>query len=270
MTAIQKIHLSDVKDCANADRKFLEEIRPLFKNDHNWIIANTYMIPYYIQELYFIKNENLSIPESIATLSQLKILQFNGNRELDKLPNVIKNCQSLREIHISEQRELKCLPEWIGDLPNLDTLVLRRLNITAIPESIGNCIQLKELRIEDGFKLKTLPDSIGNCTQLEVLDIAETPLDSVPDTIVNLTKLKYVIFSNTTFREIPWFIGWLPNLVSFDMGRLNLDEETKKLIDKYSIYSENVKVSDIKAFQAEIRELYPPPPEYVDNLIEPM
>jgi hypothetical protein len=125
MTAIQKIHLSDIKDCAEADRKFLKEIRPLFKNDHNWIIANTYMIPYYIQELHFIKNENLSIPESITTLSQLKILQFNGNRGLDELPNAIKNCQSLRELHISEQRELINLPEWIGDLPNLELLSYR-------------------------------------------------------------------------------------------------------------------------------------------------
>jgi Leucine-rich repeat (LRR) protein len=266
MSEIRVLHLSDIKDCAEPDRKFLEAIRSFFKNKLNRVIGNTWLLPYYIHELDFTDNEQLIIPESIMTLSQLEILSFNNNQNIVEIPEIVRYCQSLRELYI-EQKFLHKLPEWLDQLPNLNNLNLLRLHITSIPESIGNCTHLKELRIEDGYNLKSLPESIGNCSQLEVLTIRGTPLESVPDSIVKLEGLKYVSFIVTTFREIPWFIGWLPNLIKFGMDDQFVEEMSKELLNKYHPHKN---AEDIKKFQAEVRQIYPPPPEYSDILNEPM
>lgn len=114
--------------------------------------------------------------------------------------NTLFNLQHLNYLNIT----LTCLrevPEEIGKLQNLTTLVLHSNEISKIPNTIEKLGKLKVLDCSRN-KLTSLPDEIGKLPQLTTMNISSNLLRSIPTQIGNI-KLTILNLSNNQFEAFP-------------------------------------------------------------------
>ena len=81
-----------------------------------------------------------------------------SNWEISKIPDSIGNLIELNHL-ILKDNNLKNIPESISLLKNLETLELGNCQITSLPDSLGNLKKLKKLTIERNFKLNLIPNA---------------------------------------------------------------------------------------------------------------
>ena len=159
-------------------------------------------VPQHLNDL--VKKFNLNVSFQIAQL--LDSLGDNNRifnnttvlvlslRKLKSLPDWIGNLTNLENLEL-EWNELTTLPDWIGNLTNLTILSLRSNQLTTLPESFGNLTNLENLELEWN-ELTTLPESFGNLTNLEYLRLEWNQLTTLPESFGNLTNLQVLDFSN--------------------------------------------------------------------------
>jgi hypothetical protein len=118
-------------------------------------------------------------------------------------------------------KDLKTLPESIGQLDSLVTLFLQNNQLINIPESIGNLTALQHLALTEN-KLKILPESIGNLRVLKELWISNNLLKSLPESIEKLIILEDINVEHNQLKELPGSIGKLSMLRLFDASHNQL------------------------------------------------
>ncbi|KQJ88157.1 hypothetical protein BRADI_4g16068v3 [Brachypodium distachyon] len=155
---------------------------------------------------------------ALTNCSQLQVLGLNANKFEGVLPISLSNLStSLVHLELKSNRIKGSIPEGIGNLVNLQRLVLMQNSFTGtLPSSLG------ENKISG-----SIPWTIGNLTELNYLDLYMNDFShDLPSTLVNLTKLfgLYVSSNNITGQipsglfdigSIPKEIGNLKNLVDF-------------------------------------------------------
>src|SRR6266513_5621362 len=123
---------------------------------------------------------NVSLPESIGNLSNLKVLRLYGAldpRESDtnkptlpskvkSLPGTIGKLQNLEELDLGRNR-IKSIPSQIASLQNLKRLALDHNDIDELPAFVGNLKNLQELSVCDNGGIK-LPTSLSNLDGLKI------------------------------------------------------------------------------------------------------
>ncbi len=207
-------------------------------------------------------NNNEEFFKSLAQLPKLKCISINYNNNnayniktpvnyanlnsLEKLilftyPTEVHNCQysllcidnnpNLQELYIYNMPDLEELPESIGNLENLNCLVIKKVKLKSLPESIGNLENLQELKIH-GTSIQNIPETIGNLKKLSRLEILESELIEIPESICNLSNLKVLkIQSNLTGNlnenekaiiKLPEKIGNLTNLTYLEITRTGI------------------------------------------------
>jgi len=90
--------------------------------------------------------------------SHVKALNLS-NWEISKVPDSIGNLIELNHL-ILKDNNLKNIPESISLLKNLETLELGNCQISSLPDSFSNLKKLKKLTIERNFKLNSIPNAI--------------------------------------------------------------------------------------------------------------
>ena len=70
-------------------------------------------------------------------------------------------------------------------------LDLSRMGITKIPDTIGDMTQLDRLILSEN-KIKALPESIGKLSNLKTLYLFHNELTSLPESLGNMTGLQYL------------------------------------------------------------------------------
>jgi len=130
------------------------------------------------------------LPESIGNLISLTRLSLRGdhlhhtiasNEKLRGLPDGIGKLENLRELNINDYRSLERVPESIGGLRNLNYLVISgSLFLERLPESLGKLQSLTDLCLDDNKNLKALPDGIANIGSLKSVSLRGTGLSYVP------------------------------------------------------------------------------------------
>ncbi len=128
---------------------------------------------------------------------------LSGTTELD-----------LSEYYDSNEKKLNELPEFIGRLTDLKSLILVNNNLTKLPESIG---QLKGLQLLDVShnKLASLPKSISKLAELQILNLFDNQFSELPEIIYRLDRLEYLDISTNRIHEIPKGLAdlkWLQTL----------------------------------------------------------
>ncbi len=141
--------------------------------------------------------------------------------------------QEITQLNMNE-KQLKCLPEEIRQLVNLEHLFLAHNQLTTLPGVFGNLMELKGLYLcNNQFsdfpietlnltnltslslahnQLTTLPDSIGKLVNLILLDLNYNKLTDLPETFGQLVKLIYLWLDYNQLTALPDSIGNLVNL----------------------------------------------------------
>ncbi|MEJ1464879.1 MAG: COR domain-containing protein [Candidatus Sedimenticola sp. (ex Thyasira tokunagai)] len=108
-------------------------------------------------------------------------------------------------------RELGKLPEFLGQLKQLQTLHLTNNKITELPESLGQLKQLRRLILSNN-ELTNLPESLGQLEHLEILDIANNKLTELPESLDQLKRLQTLQIVNNKLTELPRSLGQLTQM----------------------------------------------------------
>lgn len=153
-------------------------------------------------------------------------------KQLTEFPAEIRLQPDVTHLNLSGNR-ISAIPEWIGELKNLEvlymndnaltdispltavsTLVVLELNknkITRLPEGIINWKKLRRLKVSDNM-LQFIPETIGGLEELERLSLGNNLLLVLPDSIAMLDKLEMMLVSDNRLQHLPLSIGALKTL----------------------------------------------------------
>jgi Leucine-rich repeat (LRR) protein len=128
---------------------------------------------------------NISLPESIGNLSNLKVLTLSGAID----PREIGSDKPI------PPSKVKSLPGTIGKLQNLEELDLSRNGIKGIPSQIASLQKLKRLAL-DYNNIHELPAFVGNLKNLQELSVCSNGGIKLPKSLSNLNGLKIFMGNN--------------------------------------------------------------------------
>jgi leucine-rich repeat protein SHOC2 len=130
---------------------------------------------------------NISLPESIGNLSNLKVLRLYGALDPTDLSDTNKPIPPSK---------VKSLPGTIGKLQNLEELDLGRNRIKSIPSQIASLQKLKRLAL-DHNDIQELPAFVGNLKNLQELSVCDNGGIKLPTSLSNLSGLKIFMGNNS-------------------------------------------------------------------------
>lgn len=167
----------------------------------------------------FPKLKNLSLerisswPFKDAIPKKLDILTIVSTT-FKEIPNNIAEFEKLRLLHL-EDTKLKVISENIGQLPNLQTMVVLKSSQLTLP-AISNIKTLSSIRIEGkkGEKHIGIDEEIFKCKNLTSLVISNRNVDKSLTQISKLDKLTGISISNCDLKHIPHEISSLESISS--------------------------------------------------------
>ncbi|KAL6634043.1 hypothetical protein ACP70R_026714 [Stipagrostis hirtigluma subsp. patula] len=118
-------------------------------------------------------------------------------------------------------RQLRLLPEPLGQIRGLLALDVSRNQLQVVPDAIGGLEHLEELRLASNA-LVSLPDSIGLLSNLKILDVSGNRLRALPDTISKCRSLVELDASYNALVYLPTGIGH--ELVHLQTLRVHLNK----------------------------------------------
>jgi len=169
--------------------------------------------------------EAFKAPEKVRRL----VLQSEDN-ELRHLPARLGTLVNLEALEIACLENLEDLPEEIGALRKLESLVIDNGNGCSmnvrLPRSIGSLESLRVLRLygaldgrdldaEEGASAnasKPLPETLANLSKLEELDLGRNGLKALPTQVGSLRGLKKLGLDYNELSALPSFVGNLTGL----------------------------------------------------------
>lgn len=210
-------------------------------------------------ETYKHLSEALANPEKATRLDLGAVYQEdaaepveenNPDFSLKLLPEAFGSLTNLKELNIGGLEALEELPKELGNLKNLESIVIDngngyQMNVS-LPETIAGLEKLKILRLYGAFdasgimenekgepvKAKKLPQALGALQNLEELDIGRNGLNEVPPQVASLAKLVTLNLDYNGIKELPEFVGNLKNLKNLTIncnGGTRLPDSLKNL-----------------------------------------
>jgi len=163
---------------------------------------------------------------------------LSNNNLTGTLPESIGYLDALDTLMISSN-ELTNLPSNFTDLSSLEVCWISHNNITELPETIGNLTNLKEFHI--GYlSLSELPDSFGNLASLEWLGLGDNQLTSLPDSFGNLASLQSCFIWGNQLTALPENFGNITTMkfLQFDDNQITaLPESFGNLINVLKVFA---------------------------------
>ncbi|CAG8527145.1 5192_t:CDS:2 [Ambispora leptoticha] len=179
-------------------------------------LANNALTFFPIELLHFMHLEFLDLSQNQITgpmpnqlplcLTNLKTLKL-GSNQITALPSSLgelKNLQSLVMGSIFGGNKLESFPSGcISKMPNLVELILSHNSLRNLPEDIGHPgSQLEYFSAMDN-KLESIPKSIGLCTRLRSLNLSRNQIASLPVEIADLLQLETLDLTHNLLCIIP-------------------------------------------------------------------
>ncbi|VDM97626.1 unnamed protein product [Thelazia callipaeda] len=118
------------------------------------------------------------------------------------------------------------LPEWLTDLPQIETISAHHNLITYLPQRIFmNVSKLKNLYLHHN-QIERLPEVIENCS-LEILSLYSNRIDELPNQLLRAAhKLKNLNVSYNRLKKLP------PANTMLDLNRLQILRAASNLLDE--------------------------------------
>lgn len=125
-----------------------------------------------------------TMPEEIANLTQLEVLNLSQNR-LVEIPDFIGQLTNLREF-AAPMNQIANFPAVLCDLPDIQVIELSLNKITSLPPQIGNVTSLKHLGMAMN-QLQTLPIELAAILDsLRSLNVSANQLTQILPKIVDI------------------------------------------------------------------------------------
>lgn len=165
------------------------------------------------------------------SLSNLQFLYITRNNLSGEIPSSLFNASMLLELVLVNNTLTGVIPESIGNLKNLQLLLLAGNRLTSDPEmgfltSLTKCRQLERILLSVNPLNGTLPNSIGNLSNtLQSFDALSCNIKGgIPSQIGNLKNLYDIsLKDNQLVGQIPSSVGTLPLLQRLDLSDNNLN-----------------------------------------------
>jgi hypothetical protein len=187
-------------------------------------------------EAYYLAKEDIEA----ALFYNTKHLDLN-DRGLSELPESIGQLIEL-EILLLSNNHLATLPVSIGNLRNLRILELSDNNLASLPEVLGELKSLHTMNLAKNH-LKSLPKSfvkLSNLTRLYLGVSDGNPIDNLPDSFERLSNLEILDCTNCQFNDLPSSITQLENLKVLNLRsnplNLELDAAHENGLDAVKAY----------------------------------
>ena len=154
-----------------------------------------------------------TLPAELGGLPSLRELTMLNN-SLSSYPDTFfRGLLNLHVLHIYDHDSLVSLPDSLGELSSLRSLLIQSNNsLTSLPNSLGKRSNLLKLKIKYNQSLVSLPDSLGELSNLHDLEIAPSQLTSLPNTLGELSNLHTLEISSNMLTSLPDTLGKLSNL----------------------------------------------------------
>ncbi|SFO76586.1 Leucine rich repeat-containing protein [Chitinophaga sp. YR627] len=167
--------------------------------------------------------------ETLAPLKEMETLHISFSADKDsaadfkEVPKPVKHYKSLRKLTLSGIRAVDTLPQWIGDLKELEHLYVSESRIEGIHPYIFQLPKLKFCYLSNN-QLQSI--SPGQSDSLETLTIENNKLTSLPDSLTKMPTLKWLSIKGNPFTKLP------PGLENIE--HLDLELEKKMALLDYS------------------------------------
>jgi Leucine-rich repeat (LRR) protein len=161
------------------------------------------------------------VPETAGLLSELQNLDLSTNQLTGVIPITLGLLVQLNYLDLSANRLRGTIPESLGQLLQLSTLNLYRNLLTgAIPSSIGQLTQLTELSVGKNGLIGSVPNSLGQLVRLTVLNLEDNQLTgTIPGIFGQLDQLSVLLFGSNGLRgTIPESLGQLTLLTQLTLS----------------------------------------------------
>ncbi|XP_009386628.2 putative disease resistance protein RGA3 [Musa acuminata AAA Group] len=159
------------------------------------------------------------LPDSIGTLSNIKILKLSHCEKLRRFPKTIDRLRRLEKLDLEGCLLLAEVSfNWVGKLSRLEYLNLSQIGFKSLISSIGKLRGLKTLILAYCRRIQRLPKSTSKLLNLEKLDLEgchfleELP-ESKPESVMKNLKLLNTLHCASLSR-MPSDVGRLSSLKS--------------------------------------------------------
>jgi hypothetical protein len=139
-----------------------------------------------------------------------------------------------------EQELTGQIPSYLGDLSNLETLVLSSNRLSGeVPSSLGDLYSLENLDLSRNNLSGEIPATLGNLTALLTLKLGNNQFSGdIPESIGSMSSLKFLYLSNNLLSgEIPQSLGSLSSLSILDLSSNLLSGEIPQSLGSLSFLS---------------------------------
>ena len=144
------------------------DIFKMFERFHKTEHLRTFIVVPTQMGLGVINISNKVLQELIPRLRYLRVLCLSGYKIVE-IPKKFCDLKLLRYLNLSKT-DITCLPDSIGNLYNLQTLILSHCyDLTKLLNSIGNLINLRCLDVSVCIYLDEMPSQVGKLKDLQIL-----------------------------------------------------------------------------------------------------
>jgi uncharacterized protein YwqG len=172
--------------------------------------------PKIVHQLKLKDPDPVELREELHSLVHLELLsiQFsNDSKEAEaftEIPTPLKYIKNLKSLHLWGISAVTKFPEWIGDLRELEHLLLTGSKVEGIhPYTLQYLSKLKYCYLENN-NLESAPKSIPE--NLEVLHLEGNQLTDIPSSYTQLENLRKLYIRNNPLKSLPTGLENIPEL----------------------------------------------------------
>ncbi len=197
----------------NPERKIIY-CKPAKVNDYSY---EDYRLDFnnYAPEVFY------SLEAAYLDPQKVKILDLSG-QGLSSLSYRIGELKNL-EVLVLRDNDLEELPFQIFSLPNLKILDVSNNRLTELRYQIGQLKNLKILILKNN-EISELPYQISFLHSLQLLDASYNQIEEIPYQISYLKNLEKLYLDHNRIKNLPYQLSYLPRLKLLDI-RHNFIEE---------------------------------------------